>query len=69
MSFPIVNGIDMVTADDKSSKPTAVVSGFRSGFANATILRKDDAVTDGPEGRKWERIPGLTNSEDFRGVD
>lgn len=42
MSFPTVNGIDMDTDDDTSSRPTAIVSGLRSGFANATILRNED---------------------------
>ncbi len=42
MSFPTVNGIDMDTDDDTNNRPTAIESGLRSGFANATILRNED---------------------------
>ena len=44
MSFPIVNGTLIDTALDTMSRPIAMPSGFFSGIASATILRKDDAV-------------------------
>ena len=42
MSFPMVKGTLMETAEDTKSNPTAMSKGFRSGFASATILLKDD---------------------------
>lgn len=48
ISLPIVNGIDIETVEDTNSSPTAVKSGFLSGFANATIFRKDETDAAGP---------------------
>ncbi len=52
ISFPIVNGMLMDTAEEASKRPMAISSGLRSGFAKATIFRKDE----GPWGplRKME---------------
>lgn len=44
INLPIVKGTLMETADDMSSNPIAIVSGFHSGFARAAIFRKDDAL-------------------------
>ena len=45
INLPIVKGTLMETADDMSSNPIAIVSGFHSGLARATIFRKDDALS------------------------
>lgn len=44
MSFPTVSGIVIDTDDETSRSPMAIPSGFLSGFASATIERKDDAL-------------------------
>lgn len=38
----MVNGTLIETPEDTKSNPTAMSKGFRSGFASATILLKDD---------------------------
>lgn len=43
ISLPIVNGTLMETADETNSSPIAWNSGFRSGFAKATIFRNEEA--------------------------
>lgn len=42
MSFPMVNGTLMETAEDTRRSPTAMSKGLRSGLARATILLNDD---------------------------
>jgi len=44
INLPMVKGTLMETADDMSSNPIAIVSGFHSGLARATIFRKDDVL-------------------------
>ena len=46
MSFPIVNGTLIATDEETSSRPTAIVSCFRSGLARAATLRKEDALPE-----------------------
>jgi hypothetical protein len=45
INLPIVKGTLMETADEVSSNTIAMVSGFHSGLARATIFRKDDALS------------------------
>ena len=44
MSFPTVNGIDRETEDETRRRPTAMPRFLLSGFARATIFRKDEAL-------------------------
>lgn len=52
----------MVTAEDTSNRPMAISSGFRSGFASATIFPNDDALDGGPF-RKEVRLDNCPNIE------
>lgn len=45
INLPTVKGTLMETADEASSNTIAIVSGFHSGLARATIFRKDDALS------------------------
>lgn len=44
INFPIVNGTLSETEADTSSRPTAVVSGFRSAFARDTSFLNDEEL-------------------------
>ena len=44
MSRPMVKGTLMETALETMSRPMAIPSGLRSGFARARILRKEEAL-------------------------
>ncbi len=59
ISLPTVNGMDIDTVDETKSKPTAMDSGFRSGFARATILRNEEVVSDDEEGNIRDTMEGF----------
>ena len=52
----MVKGMLIETEDEINRSPIAKVNGFLSGFASATIERKEDALLDAspPEGRNLE---------------
>ena len=45
INLPMVKGTLIETADEVSNNPIAIVSGFHSGFARATIFRTDDVLS------------------------
>ena len=57
MSFPTVRGMVMETEEETKRRHIARKSGFFSGFASATTLRKDEAESgeDRKVGRKRAR--------------
>lgn len=62
MSRPTVNGILIETELETTSSPIDIASGLRSGFASATILRKEEAVlpvSANDAGRTRERTEGF----------
>lgn len=66
MSFPTVKGTLIDIVEDRVKRLTAMISGFLSGLASATILLKDEALLPALDAKEGSH---RASTEGFAGAD